>query len=153
MDINAIPTFPGLIRSGRYMPFNPDQAREYLLTAFKDGQQVQMAIWAEGQVRTLPQNRYYWGVVITILGTHLGYDPKDPVDRNMLHDALRGRFLMDYSKPLPAPRSTTELTTIEFSEYLENIWRFASVEHGCFIPDPNGNFVEKPPAFLQYEWR
>jgi hypothetical protein len=153
MDINAIPTFPGLMRSGRYVPFNPDRTRDYMATAFKEGQPVQMAIWAEGQVRSLPQNSYYWGVVIKILGLHLGYDPKDPFDRNSLHDALRGLFLMDYTKPLPAPKSTTELTTIEFSEYLENVWRFASTEHNCFIPDPNGNYVKKPPPFKKLEWK
>lgn len=34
-------------------------------------------------------------------------------------------------------RSTTELSTIEFEKYLEDIRRWASMKLSCYIPLPN----------------
>lgn len=38
---------------------------------------------------------------------------------------------------IDVPGSTTKLTTIEFSEYVERINQFSSMYLGVVIPDPN----------------
>jgi len=92
--------------------------------------------------RSLNQNSYYWGVVIKIMAQELGYTD------NEMHQVL-GEFYLSYDKKVfkgSKPefgdirqtfiKSTTELSTIEFENYLENCRRLAS-ENGIFIPLPN----------------
>lgn len=70
---------------------------------------------------------------MAILAEHTGYT------RDELHEALKWRFLRleDADHPLPTVKSTTELTTAQFEEYLEQVRTFGSVELGCYIPLPN----------------
>lgn len=86
------------------------------------------------QPRSMNQNKYYWGVVIEGLAQHLGYESEE------LHDALRQKFLrvqsLDHRLP-PHAKSTTDLNTKEFEEYVDKIRRFADVELNYFIPLPN----------------
>jgi len=40
-------------------------------------------------------------------------------------------------------RSTTQLDTKEFEEYMEKLRHFASVELACWIPEPNEENYDK----------
>ncbi len=81
--------------------------------------------------RTLRQNRYYWGVVVKVLADHFGYT----IDE--MHEALKWKFLQKKDAPLPTVKSTTELSTVEFTDYLESVWRWAATEYSVYIPDPD----------------
>ena len=80
--------------------------------------------------RSLNQNKYYWGVIIKMLGDEFGYIAEE------MHDALRMRFLQVHTNKLPTIKSTTELSTKEMEEYLSKIRQWAS-EEGIFLPLPN----------------
>ena len=81
--------------------------------------------------RTLPQNSYYWGVVVRTLADELGYCQED------MHMALRIKFLAEDRGGLTVPKSTTKLDTQEFEEYLERIRNWAVDFAGIMIPLPN----------------
>lgn len=83
--------------------------------------------------RTLPQNRYYYGVVVDILAKEFGYT------KDECNEALRGLFLRipgENGKP-DRILHTRDLDTADFNEYLENIRRWALIEFQIYIPEPN----------------
>jgi len=82
-------------------------------------------------VRTIPQNRYYWGVMMPILCDHFWYTPEE------MHSALKIHFLVDVSGKLPIIKSTKKITTSDFIKYVESIQRWAAQDYGLYIPDPN----------------
>ena len=93
----------------------------------------------DANIRSTPENRYMWGVVIEILSTELGYT------KNEIHEILKAMFLSEVKflktkegvSEVRIPRSTTELTTVEFENYLSDIREWSSIELGLFIPEPN----------------
>lgn len=94
----------------------------------------------EEKIRSLPQSKYYWGVCIKILSDELGYTDEE------IHEVCKSMFLKDVIhlktkggglKEVVIVKSTRDLTTIEFEDYLSKIRVFASLELGIFIPEPN----------------
>jgi hypothetical protein len=89
--------------------------------------------------RSSPENRYYWGVIIKVLGDEFGYLPDE------MHQVLK-RLFLTYEKPNRATgeveffaRSTTDLTTEQAEDYYEKIRIWALSEHSILIPLPNEN--------------
>lgn len=86
--------------------------------------------------RSMPQNKYYWGVVISELSKHTGFTSDE------MHELLKFKFLPNH-KILPNGEevrlagSTSKLTTDKMEEYLEQIRIFAISELDCYIPLPN----------------
>lgn len=93
----------------------------------------------EYKMRSLPENRYYFGVVLKILSDELGYSV------NEVHELTKQMFLSEVIflktkegvKEIHIPKSTTNLKTVEFEEYLSSIRQWASMELGIYIPTPN----------------
>jgi len=94
--------------------------------------------------RSLRQNAYYHGVVVQVLSDHTGEEPK------MMHEILKAKFLsveapesaQTLSEFVEIPhfrivRSTTDLNTKEFEEFMEEVRRWASMKLGCWIPEPH----------------
>lgn len=81
--------------------------------------------------RTLKANAYYWVAVVGIPAQHFGYSVEE------MHEALKWLFLRKFEEGKPETvRSTTELSTVEFSEYVEKCRKWAA-EEGLVIPDPD----------------
>jgi hypothetical protein len=81
--------------------------------------------------RSIPQNSYYFGIVIPCLMEWSGYD------KDEMHEALKEKFLrIEKVEGLPSTRSTADLTTIEFMDYIDEIVRWAATQ-GVDIPEPN----------------
>ncbi len=87
--------------------------------------------------RSMPQNKYYWGVVLEILSDCTGFTPEE------MHHVLKAKF-NPVQKTFKATgetflmgKSTTELNTEEMEKYLEQIRIFAVQELDCLIPLPN----------------
>lgn len=95
----------------------------------KNGQAI-LEMKAPVKDRSLQQNRYYHKVVVGIIADHCGYTPQE------CHDALRAMFLVETGK-LPRIKSTTELSTVEFEEYLSKIREFAAKELETYVLLPN----------------
>lgn len=96
-----------------------------------DGQQVTLTITKRIPRRSLPQNAYLWGVVYRVIATFTG-DTDEAI-----HDAM-GREFLSYrdDKGLQRVRSTTELSTEEFAEYVEQVRAWAATFLNLPIPDP-----------------
>jgi len=98
----------------------------------------------EKKYRSVFQNSYYWGIVITSIATRLrelGHD----VDKDLTHEFLKGKFLytemVTDTEVVKIPRKTSELTTTEFEEYVEMVKQFSAETLNIFIPDPNDDEV------------
>jgi len=100
-----------------------------------NGQDVNVAIKPHRNSRSYNQNRYYWGVIISILADFTGYS------KDEMHEVLKGKFLSDEKEiageQIRFSYSTAELNTVEFEQYLTDIREWASVKLGLFIPLPN----------------
>lgn len=79
--------------------------------------------------RSIEQNARYWAL-ITGLGKHIGYTPDET------HDILRFKFLRNAievnGERLPLLRTTTKLSTAEFTDYMDAVERFGH-EIGYFF--------------------
>jgi len=84
--------------------------------------------------RTSQQNRYLRWVVYKTIADFTGYDT------NYIHQQLGQLFLVDYETyKNPYIKSTAELTTQEFGEYVDKIILRAG-EYGLRIPSPEEYF-------------
>lgn len=124
------------VRGGRLAP-TPVQ----LLTisgylAGRDGKDVTVRFGRPVVVRSLKQNRFYWGVYLETLAEHTGHTPEE------LHDILKNMFLpREFATigklEIEVVKSTKKLTTAEFAKYLRQIEAFANSELGIRLPEPN----------------
>ena len=96
-----------------------------------EGKEIDVIIRKHRKDRSNNQNRYMWGCCYQLISEITGYT-KDEV-----HDAMRLLFLLDKTRKIHTLKSTTELSTIDMEEYLENIRRWAAENLSCFIPLPN----------------
>ncbi len=96
--------------------------------------------------RTLPQNRYYWGVCVALVHEGLK-DMGHEVSIEDTHDFLRSKF--NYKEIVNEvtgeveriPMSTAEMTKEQFSNYVEKIQHFAAEFLSVTIPSPNEQLV------------
>ena len=108
---------------------------EHQLGKFKDGEKVTLIITNRFAKRTNAQNRYIWSMIYPMVAQETGED-----DLDRLHELFKGMFLTIsivevMGKMVRMTKSTTELTTKEFSEYIRKICR----ETNCIAP-PTENF-------------
>lgn len=120
--------FKAKIKNGVLVPYDEPNL------SFLEGE-VEVTIKKYKKDRTEPQNNFYWGVVIDILSNALGYETDE------IHEILKNMFLKKWvdikGKEYLIIKSTKSLKTDEFTEYIEKIRRWASIQNGIFIPDPN----------------
>ena len=122
-------TFSGTVRDGKFH-VDDRSAFNQALGAF-EGKQLTVTLERKRSIRSRNQNDWYWSVVIGLLAEHCGYEPDE------LHEALKWRFLKIHSdKGLEMCRSTTDLSTVEFTQYVDRVRQLAA-EMGCVIPDPD----------------
>ena len=122
-----IPILYGKVRDGK---LKLDAPQSYLVEISRlEGQRIELTIRKERRVRSLSQNKYYWGVIIEILSDNFGYD------REEMHEALKFKFLKKHGDTdLVTVGSTAKLSTAEFTGYIDEIIRWASTEHQVVIP-------------------
>ncbi len=122
--------FPVVVRNHELVHLSPRMHERWLLTQ-TDDTYYNMEYVKPQKNRSAQQNKYYWGVVIPMMGEYCGYNQQE------MHEALKMKFLRrDHGNGLPTVRSTTVLNTVEFNDYVEEVCRFAAMEFGLVIPDP-----------------
>lgn len=115
------------------------------------GREVEIVITPRPK-RSLNQNAYYWGTVVYMIWTELkgrGLQASDlgsrqgDLLRNDVHDSLRLMFaqrekfnMLTEEVELEEVR-TKDMTSIEFTHYIDRIRQWAAEELGLEIPDPN----------------
>ncbi len=118
------------VRNGKLDIFNREALNEYVKQF--DGRDCYLIVAPVEWQRSNPQNRYYRGVVIKTAAAELGYSPDE------MHEVFKFMFLrVRDDKGFERVRSTTELTTGEFEDYLGKIRMFCASELGFSIPEPN----------------
>lgn len=131
--------FYGRLINGKVLPSNR-KVFDQTLAQYEDGPIV-IEIKREKKIRTLDQNAYYWGVVLKTISIDTGHNEQE------LHDILKAyipKKTIPFTKKdgtvinVSVPRSTTELSTAEFSEYIERIRAKFGMEFGIIIPEAEG---------------
>ena len=130
----------GSIKGGRIHIRNRrgfDQA----ISQFREGAEVEVEVTIRRATRSLPQNAYYWGVVVHLVSEHTGYTPDE------VHEFLKMKFIPkrlaiadgngEVCDEFVLAGSTRKMNTIQFGEYMEECRRFAAETLDCYIPDPN----------------
>lgn len=105
------------------------------------GKPVVLTVSEFRETRSNQANRYYWGVVVELIHDALN-DAGWEVTKEGTHDMLKFRFLRE-DKPIgndgefiTTIKSTSELDTMEFGEYIEHCCRFAAEYLNTVIPPP-----------------
>lgn len=124
------------VKEGKLM--NP-KPLEVLLSSLDNGKYL---IEINGaNKRSSQQNRYYWGLVIPIIQSgikNLGTE----LTKEECHEFLKSRFNTEElvnpetAECIMIPRSTTNMSKIQFMEYIAKIQQFGSEFLGIVIPDP-----------------
>lgn len=131
------PIFSAIISKGKIVIDKLGLFNDYLYTL--EGKQVDVTIQKHRRLRTNPQNNWYWACVVGLTAEHFGYEPEE------MHTAFKLMFLRKHEEGKPETvKSTTQLSTIEFSEYIEKCRQFAS-EEGVYIPDPKEVLLPNAP--------
>jgi len=131
----------GRVERGQFVPNEP-LAWQLAFNGY-EGQNVTVKISRVKRQRSNNQNAYLWGVVYKILAQYSGHT------ENELHDVLGEMFLPKKERPVlghVVRCSTSELSTVQFEEYLVRLRVFASVELGVVVPLPNEIDQPEPPA-------
>ncbi len=95
---------------------------------------IELVVRPKRKMRSNSENKYYWSVICTVLGNHLGYEATE------MNDTLKYKFLrkeIDKERQLVKVGSTAELSTVEFEELMTKIRRWASIDLNVYIPLPN----------------
>src|SRR4051812_22246890 len=122
------PLFAGRVEQGKVQLADPQAWRSLLQQ--HEGREIELRLTRKRKTRSTSQNSYYWGCVIPFLGDHCGYEAEE------MHAALKMKFLRSHQDgALPSVRSTADLNTAEFTEYVEQCRRLGA-EMGIVIPDP-----------------
>jgi hypothetical protein len=109
--------------------------------AMMTGNEVEIIVRKKKKTRSLNQNAYYWGVVIPIIKQGL-FDLGIIFSHEQCHDLLKFRFLKEdqHLKDglfVERIKSTTELSTSEFMDYMSDVTRWAAEYLSISIPEPN----------------
>ena len=85
--------------------------------------------------RSIPQNSYYHGAIVSVLSEETGYTPDE------IHEVLKWKFLKKEvtinGESCISTKSTRDLSTAEFEDYLDQIRVWASSELGILLREPH----------------
>ena len=107
-----------------------------------NNQEICLIVDKKRTSRSVNQNAYYWSTVIGTIAKELGYHDNEV---ESIHHELREKFLSSWivcrlgKKKLRKKlvKSTTDLDTLQFEEFMSAVRSWASAELNIFIPEPN----------------
>ena len=108
-----------------------------------EGKEIVIKIEKVRKKRSNPQNRHYWGVVLPLVQQGLK-ETGNIMTAEMTHELLRLRFLKEQinvneitGEYIERIKSTTELSTSQFMDYISEIQQFSAEYFNINIPNPN----------------
>lgn len=123
------------------MSFQGNDAERYAryISLIADGTVLRINVEKLVATRSLKQNAYYHGVVVDMLRQYLGIETAEAMHEVLKHLHLTEsiRLPSDRRKKIEIVGSTTDLTPMEFEEYLEDIRKWAWTKLRFHIPKPN----------------
>ena len=108
--------------------------KQHLMNLKSKNKPVSVIIKLQSKGRSDNQNAYYWAVVIGLIAENCGY--RQSWEHEEVHSKLKDMFLPRHGQ-LNITRSTSDLNTVEFEEYLSKIRQWASEYLSLYIPLPN----------------
>jgi hypothetical protein len=109
------------------------------------GKSVKVTVEKWKKQRSLNQNNYYWGCVLPCVidgMVGVGY-PRSVLSTILVHDFLKAKFVKkevvnkQTGEVISMIGSTSELSTTNMIDYIDDIKTWASEFLGIYIPDPN----------------
>lgn len=128
------PKFTGEVIHGKMTLEQPEKLQKWLgIISKEDGtpQKVSVVVKKFRKIASNEQMRYYRGVIVKMVAEKLGMEYEDA------HNMLRMMHLLDHTKQFPFPRSTTDLSTVEFEDYNRECRQWAAKELQLYVPLPN----------------
>jgi len=133
------PSITGIVNhEGRLLPNNKERLVEWLRTL--RGKAVEIIIRERIKLRSSNENRYYWGVVVPLIQEWTGYETKEAthkeIGRKFWGKLVHVKDLDGKVREEIVPKSTTEMSTIEFEKKMQEVRDWAD-SNGVHIPIPN----------------
>lgn len=122
------------IKDGQIMVRNRQQLQAEALASGLN--EFEVVVRKKVKSRSSEQNKWYWACV-TIIGNELGYE------RNQMHEIIKYRFLKSEAvdkktgEVFEYLKSSAELTTTEFTEFMDGLIRWSAETFNIVLPMPN----------------
>jgi len=128
-----VPKFNGLIDKGRLILSGEDRFNAYLSSL--EGKQVEVIVQIPRKSRSINQNNYYFGIIVTMISEFTGHT----IDE--VHGFLAGMFLVKHMNILGNETdyvlSSTSLSTTEAENYFSKCREWAALTLQLSVPEPN----------------
>jgi hypothetical protein len=130
---------------------NLKRNRNLIIEAIKsfEGKDVLITFEKPKKKRSNPQNAFYYGVIIPIVQNCLK-EAGHVMTNESTHDLIKLKFLKeiilvneDTGEVVERVKSTTELSTSQFMDFVAEIRQFTNEYFGVDIPEPNENLTLK----------
>lgn len=138
MAKSFVPVFNGVVTADGRLELDGIEAmqrRRYLRSLV--GKRVGVVVRERRSQRSTNQNAWLWGIALPLLAEELGYDEHE---HETLHYALLGECFGHVYDPRSGQtvlaKTSSQLNTKEFADYMEWLVRWAATEHNCRIPLP-----------------
>lgn len=128
MPTKVVPIHKGIVKNGVLKLISRDKFVTWLQCLSGE---VELTVKPPVKHRTSPLNKYYWGIVIQMIADETGASPDD------VHQEIKRMFLRVGGDKIPITKSTAELSTVEFLDYLAKIRMWAASFLNLMIPLPN----------------
>lgn len=108
-----------------------------------EGKEIEITIARKYPKRSIPENKYYWSVVVEYWRELIKEEWGDHLSSNEVHEMLKNtcnyktQVIESTGEEIKIGQSTASLKTIEFEEYLEKCRRKAFEFFNAIIPLPN----------------
>lgn len=122
--------FYGRIKDGKVQVYHRDRLEKFIKSLGEC--EAVFSVKKRQRMRSSEQNKLYWNL-LTVIETETGQEKED------WHEHFKAQYLTDHAGKYPRIKSTTELTTIEFMEYITKLARDAA-EFGINLPMPDDIF-------------
>lgn len=141
---------PKLVSSDAISTRNYSRVYGNLLNQIDDNSKSDLYIEIKKATRSLKQNAYIWGVVYPTIRKFMSDNHNKDYSDKAIHETAKEMFLpyrveVMASREVRIYQTTKELTKTEFSDYIEEIFRWAG-GFGCSIPEPVFQWREEQAA-------